>query len=82
MIAAASSHIVSLTHAPANTPLTVYSTKGGHNFQRKIASMGIYPNENIEILERNPGGAMIIKVKGTRLAIGHGMSCKIKVKIF
>ena len=82
MIAANNCHVVSLIYAPVGTPLTVADTRGGQQFQRKMAAMGIYSGEDIEVLERSSGGALIVKVKGTRLAIGHGMSSKIKVKVF
>ena len=74
-------HIVSLAHAPKGAALTVVSANGGQHFQHKISAMGIYPDEKIEILERQNGGAVIVQVKGSRLAIGNGMSRKIKVKI-
>ncbi|MCK4767736.1 MAG: ferrous iron transport protein A [Desulfobacula sp.] len=73
--------LVSLSFAPVGTALKVISTSGGREFQRKIASLGIYPNEEIEIVERHSQGALVIKVKGSRLAIGQGMSRKIKVKV-
>ncbi len=72
---------VSLTFAPAGTELIVVSASGGHEFQRKIAALGIYPDEKLEIVERHGQGALVINVKGSRLAIGHGMSSKIKVRI-
>lgn len=75
------SPIVSLTFAPAGSPLIVASASGGLEFQRKIAALGIYPDEELEIVERHSQGALVINVKGTRLAIGHGMSRKIKVKV-
>ena len=75
------SPIISLTFAPVETALVVVSTSGGYEFQRKIASLGIYPDEQLEIVERHSRGALVIKVKGSRLAIGHGMSRKIKVKV-
>lgn len=72
---------VSLTFAPAGTPLVVVSTAGGCEFERKIAALGIYPDEKLEIVERHGQGALVINVKGSRLAIGHGMSSKIKVRV-
>ena len=72
---------VSLTFAPAGTALIVVSTAGGREFGRKIAAMGIYPDEKLEIVERHGQGALVINVKGTCLAIGYGMSSKIKVKV-
>ncbi len=81
MTATNNSPIVSLTFAPAGSTLIVVSTSGGREFQRKIAALGIYPDEELEIVERHSQGALVINVKGTRLAIGHGMSRKIKVKV-
>jgi ferrous iron transport protein A len=75
------SPLVSLVFAPVDTDLKVISTSGGSEFQRKIASLGIYPDEEIKIIERHSQGALVIKVKGTSLAVGHGMSRKIKVKV-
>lgn len=75
------SPLVSLSFAPAGTALKVINTSGGREFQRKIASLGIYPDEEIEIVERHGQGALVIKVKGTRLAVGQGMSKKIKIKV-
>ena len=72
---------VSLTHAPAGTALAVVSTSGGCEFQRKIAALGIFPDERLQIVERHGQGALVINVKGSRLAIGHGMSSKIKVRV-
>jgi ferrous iron transport protein A len=74
-------HIVSLACAPVRTSLVVVSANGGQHFQHKISALGIYPDEKVEILERQNGGAVIVRVKGSRLAIGNGMSRKIKVKI-
>jgi len=73
--------VVSLTFAPAGAKLIVVSTSGGREFERKIAALGIYADEELEIVERHSQGALVINVKGTRLAIGQGMSKKIKVKV-
>jgi Fe2+ transport system protein FeoA len=75
------SQIISLTFAPQGIPLKVISANGGQHFQRKIAALGIYPDQELEVIERHCEGAVIVRAKGTRLAIGHGMSRKIKVKI-
>ncbi len=81
MTATHNSPIVSLASAPAGSTLIVSGTSGGQHFQRKIAALGIYPDEKLEVIERQYRGALIIKVKGTRLAIGREMSKKIKVRV-
>ncbi|MDD5699160.1 MAG: FeoA family protein [Victivallaceae bacterium] len=81
MIVTPDSPVISLFLAPAATMLRVVGTSGGCEFQRKIAALGIYPDEQLEIVERHCQGALIIRVKGARLAIGQGMSRKIKVKV-
>ena len=81
MTATNNSPTVSLTFAPAETKLLVVSISGGREFQRKIASLGIYSGEILKIAERHSRGALVINVKGTRLAIGQGMSKQIKVKV-
>lgn len=75
------SPVLSLNSAPAGTELLVLSAFGGHEFQRKIAALGIYPGEKVEVVERGSCGGLIIKVKGSRLALGQGMGEKIKVKV-
>lgn len=75
------SSVLSLNSAPAGSELVVLNAFGGHEFQRKIASLGIYPGERLEIVEHRNCGGLIIKVKGSRLALGHGMCEKIKVKV-
>jgi ferrous iron transport protein A len=72
---------LSLNSAPEGAELVVLSAFGGHEFQRKIAALGIYPGEKLQIMERGNCGGLIIKVKGSRLALGHGMCEKIKVKV-
>ena len=72
---------ISLAFAPAGSKLLIVGNSGGLEFQRRIASLGIYPDEEIEIIERRCHGNFIVKVKGTRLAIGYGMTKKIKVQV-
>ncbi|MFA6717399.1 MAG: FeoA family protein [Victivallales bacterium] len=75
------SPVLSLTSAPAGAELVVLNAFGGCEFQRKIAALGIYPGEKLEVVERGNCGGLIIKVKGSRLAMGQGMCEKIKVKV-
>lgn len=52
----------------------------GFHFIRRIQEMGITKGEIIEV-ERNSGiGPIQIKVKGTHIALGRGISSKIIVE--
>jgi len=50
---------------------------GGLQMKNKLASMGLVPGEEIEII--NNCGPVIISVKGSRLALGQGVAQKILV---
>jgi len=43
------------------------------------ANMGLLPGVNLNVLHAGPGASMVL-VRGTRLAIGHGIAQKMKVK--
>ncbi len=50
---------------------------GGVQMKNRLSAMGIIPGEEIEII--NNCGPIIISVKGSRLALGHGIAQKILV---
>ncbi len=50
---------------------------GGSRMQGRLAAMGLTIGEEIEVI--NNCGPIIISVRGTRLALGHGVASKILV---
>ncbi len=50
---------------------------GGSKMQQRLAAMGIFPGEELEVI--NNCGPVIVSVKGTRLALGQGLAQKILV---
>lgn len=48
--------------------------------ERRLESLGLTRGTTIDVLNNKNAGRMIIKVRGTRLAIGRGISCRIKVR--
>ncbi|MDD2969394.1 MAG: FeoA family protein [Lachnospiraceae bacterium] len=48
--------------------------------ERRLEALGLNEGTTIKIITRKKNGAMIIKVRGTRLAIGKAIAAGIEVK--
>jgi Fe2+ transport system protein FeoA len=68
-----------LTEAPLDVPLRVTGVNAGREAQSRLASMGILPGEIVRIVRRENGGPLLLEVKGTRVALGRGVSLKVTV---
>ena len=75
----ATSSGITLADAPLGTPLKVKGISGGQRAQARLAALGILPGELVEIKQRDNGGPVLLDVKGTRVALGRGISCKVLV---
>lgn len=51
----------------------------GSKIQERLISMGISVNDEVTIVQKQPGGALMIEKNGTRYAMGGGMAFKIHV---
>ncbi len=71
--------------------MTLYDGKAGISYQvegvfveeavsRRLQALGINDGTRVKILNRKKKGAMIIQVRGTRLALGRHISSSIEVK--
>ncbi len=69
-----------LSEAPIDTPVTVSAISAGRQAQYRLASLGILPGETIRVVRRDNGGPLLLEVKGTRVAIGRGLSTKVSVR--
>ncbi len=58
----------------------VISLEGGLGLQRRLREMGIVPGTEIEVLSNQFAGPFLIRVRGSRLAIGHHITHKIMVQ--
>jgi len=50
------------------------------NLSNRLASMGLLPNVEIQVVKNTHPGPFIIKVKGSNIILGRGMANKIMVK--
>ena len=69
-----------LTDAKQGTKLVMISVDGGLGSERKLSEMGLLPGEKIKILNNSGLGPVTISIKGSRLALGHGLAKKIFVR--
>ena len=72
---------IPLSEAPLGTPLRVTGISGGYRSQARLAALGILPGEQVEIVQRDNGGPILLDVKGTRVALGRGISLKVLVSV-
>lgn len=49
------------------------------NLERRLEALGLIEGTTVSVLRKKHKGAMIIKVRGTRFAIGLGISSHIAV---
>lgn len=68
-----------LSLASPGEPLVVRTIRGGGNLQRRLASMGITVGGTVEVLQSHFAGPIIVQVRGSRIAVGHGISHRIYV---
>ncbi len=50
----------------------------GQRLARRLAELGLTPGVTLQVVHKN-GGPMLIAVRGTRLALGRGVTDKILV---
>lgn len=69
-----------LIYAKINTDLILTTVEGGKNTMQRLADMGLLPGGCLRILHNSGYGPVTILVKGSKIAIGHGLGSKIIVK--
>jgi len=53
--------------------------RGGRMLQERLLSMGVHAGDELVVMQRQPGGALLIEKSGNRYALGGGMAHKINV---
>ena len=52
---------------------------GGKQFQQRLADMGLTPGTKVEVIKASGPGPIILAFRGSRLALGRGISQKVLV---
>jgi Fur family ferric uptake transcriptional regulator len=67
-----------LSSAPAGERVRVIRIAGGHGAQQRLTDLGILPGTELEVI--HTVGPYVVAVKGSRIALGHGVVHKIIVE--
>jgi ferrous iron transport protein A len=76
---------IDMTTGPLNgmengESVMVTAVRAGWGLQRRLGDMGITPGTTVKVVSGGATGQTVIEVKGSRLALGHGVAEKIIVK--
>jgi len=63
----------------AGRRVRLVAIKAGRGLQGRLASMGLVPGVEIEVLQNSLNGPCIVSLKGSRIILGRGMAYKIVV---
>ncbi|MBD3193158.1 MAG: hypothetical protein GF308_21170 [Candidatus Heimdallarchaeota archaeon] len=53
--------------------------QAGRGACRRLTELGLIPGTPVQMVNKIKRGPVLIRVKGTKLAIGRGLACKIRV---
>ena len=70
---------IPLTMVYQGQEVTLVDIDGGRGIRTRLAGMGLAPGVKLSVLRTGPGPLMVA-VRDTRLALGHGMAHKIIVE--
>lgn len=57
----------------------VVAVRTGWGLQRRLADMGLTPGVRVKVINSGGRGPVVLDIRGSRLALGHGIAHKIMV---
>jgi len=75
--------MISLIHAPPDTPMRIMGISGGHGVRRRLFALGFHKEDIIELDSRGIlRGPLLIKnlTSDTSVALGRGIAQRIMVE--
>jgi ferrous iron transport protein A len=70
-----------LARVASGEKVTVLALRAGWGLQRRLADLGLTPGTEIKVISAGRPGQVVLDVRGSRLALGHGVASKIMVRI-
>jgi ferrous iron transport protein A len=71
---------ITLAKARQGMQYEVVRIDGGGNVRTRLASLGVLPGQNITVMQPGGFGPVMIAVKGSKLALGGGVTKKVLVR--
>ena len=69
-----------LAMARPGETVELVDVRGGLGLQRRLAEMGLGPGSRFTVDTSGRPGPFVIRVKGSRLILGHGMVARVFVR--
>jgi ferrous iron transport protein A len=70
----------SLSRVTAGEKVVIVGVGAGWGLQRRLAHLGLTPGTVVRMVNSGCPGQVVLEVRGSRLAIGHGVADKIIVR--
>ena len=74
------SNVFPLVMAAIGEQVYLESIKGGKKMLRRLSALGLTPGVELSVVQ-NAGGALMLSVRGSRIALGRGMSQRVMVSL-
>jgi ferrous iron transport protein A len=74
------SQLIPLAMVSPGKMVQVVGVRFGWGLRRKLADMGLTPGVTVRVLNNQIAGPVIIDLRGSRLALGRGMTQRVLVK--
>lgn len=71
--------IIPLSMINSGEKVKIVKLNGGKHFIHRLISMGIHIGDTIEVISNDFQGPFLLRVKNTRIGIGHGLTHRIYV---
>jgi len=68
-----------LSSVTSGKQVQIVYIEAGWGLQRRLADMGLTPGLNVTVIGSQRPGSVVLDVRGSRLALGRGISHKIMV---
>jgi ferrous iron transport protein A len=65
---------VSLGEIKPGRTVKLVAVEGGGSLQSRLASLGLIPGAQIEMVRNSAKGPFVVAVRGSRLALGRGLA--------
>jgi len=73
--------MIPLSMVSPGEQVQVVSIGAGWGIQRRLADMGLTPGLKIRVVRSQRHGAVVLDVRGSRLALGRGLARRIMVRL-
>lgn len=72
---------VALAELPIGTRAIVRILRGGQELVSRLSAIGLVTGTPVEVLQNSGRGALLVRVRDSRIAVGRGEALKILVEV-